>query len=365
MVVMVVVVVVTSLQRSRGNFVYNGYTFFIRAFDKNESRYIDYHFLKPVTLSLYYNLDDVLRDPTNNFTDPSTVVPVIQFWSLAASEWVNAIYTCETPRWHYDTSLKRLELDICHLTQFALFLQQAPVAQLKSLTHTVSVPDQELGASAVLDASGSYDPDGQDLTYEWTYTSGPGFITGADLVNDSYAELVNVSAVVETPINVLGYTVRPHATNHLLWKGAGDSNGGYAAGAVAAPATTHLELIAMSSEFINGSSILALNGLAPGDHQVTVTVNDGESGEASAVAAIQYVHAQVFHIASIHMHPVLGIGSNVTNHVLSHVSVLQRQHGAHRGRTFRLHPSMDGRDPDHCHRSQWRYFQWRSTHPWA
>lgn len=255
------------------NFEFNGYSFTISAVSPNGTQIEGFKFEKPVRISLYYNVEARLEheDAADDDFQERQLAPALMFWDTAEGAWIDARHTCETPWWRIDYEEKIYEVDVCHLTQFALFYQDAPVPlafPVAAIVHlaepdpaAVAATDLHVrdparfafssGASLVVDGSSSHDPDGWVASATWTYLSGGAFTSGTQITAGA--------SVSGTPVAF------PFA----------DVSG--------APAVTAVGRAVGSS---SSAGELVLDGLPAGHHAVQLTVLDNDEADASTVVSI-------------------------------------------------------------------------------
>jgi len=115
------------------NFKFGDYSFSISALDDAGEKVESFRFAKPIKISMFYRIGD-----TRSAQESS--MPLLHFFDTAREEWINAVDTCVAPdRYqavfpHNNTYV----VNICHLTQFAVFQQLRPAAVIAALGRQVS-----------------------------------------------------------------------------------------------------------------------------------------------------------------------------------------------------------------------------------
>merc|ERR1719163_954409 len=205
------------------NFKWGNYTFSIVAEGTDGGLIPGFHFAKPIVVVLHYDVSVLLSqsqagsvpsdDPENAF------MPRLQLYDIPSSQWLDAVDSCPPAdrMEHFDYGTRTYTVHVCHLTQFALFLQQRPVLVLEVNTPPISVVVPAATSEAwmltaapglaakvgsevvhvvttttpateviVLDATASHDPDGAINNVTWVVEdfragcSAP-VLTGADV----------------------------------------------------------------------------------------------------------------------------------------------------------------------------------------
>lgn len=114
------------------NFAFGNYSFTIKAVDSNGTTQEGYKFAKPVVITLYFDVGGLADRKAGQSSGggASDWSPQLNFWDTGTQQWINARDTCdESQRFEKtDFDLRIYSVAICHLTQFALFYQQRPVA---------------------------------------------------------------------------------------------------------------------------------------------------------------------------------------------------------------------------------------------
>ncbi|KAL9987468.1 hypothetical protein ACROYT_G001781 [Oculina patagonica] len=106
-------------------FMLGNYSFQIKALDpKNDTVQEGFQFVKPIKLSMFYDVDNLVKankKHVNNEVTKEDIDPVLYLWDPENKTWFDAALTCPEPWSHVNRSIKLLELNVCHLTQFAFF----------------------------------------------------------------------------------------------------------------------------------------------------------------------------------------------------------------------------------------------------
>jgi hypothetical protein len=112
-----------------GNFKFGGYSFTLKAAGPDGKVQEHFEFEEPITMFLYYNVWEVLKPGQN----PEDVQPEMYLWDTKTEDWIQAADSCppEKYRSEVDYVNNQYILNICHLTQFAMFVQDAPKAILE------------------------------------------------------------------------------------------------------------------------------------------------------------------------------------------------------------------------------------------
>lgn len=208
------------------NLVFGNYSFQMKAVDDSNTIIEGFHFKAPIYITLYYNVQGLanaysggggqLNHSAAQSGDDSVggdTVPALMLWSVTDNKWEDAADTCTPPNVTIDRVAFSYTVALCHLTEFAMAIQIAPVSRFQPLlsaaaqamidaaqwalptnffTNRTSVDWTSLvikdgvvnapvfllpssvngtsGLSIGLDGSQSYDPDGNITGYAWTYT---------------------------------------------------------------------------------------------------------------------------------------------------------------------------------------------------
>jgi hypothetical protein len=112
------------------NFKFGGYSFTLKAAGPDGKVQEHYEFEEPITMFLYYNVWEVLKPGQ----EPEDVQPEMYLWDTKTENWIQAADSCppEKYRSEVDYVNNQYILNICHLTQFAMFVQDAPKAILEA-----------------------------------------------------------------------------------------------------------------------------------------------------------------------------------------------------------------------------------------
>jgi len=118
------------------NLVFGDFSFSLNAVDNNGDRIEGFRFAKPVAITLFYDtggLSDRLEAAANQdpYASPAPATdwaPSLRLFDSAKKEWVNARDTCDPPYEVIDYVVMSYTVNICHLTQFALFYAPKPYA---------------------------------------------------------------------------------------------------------------------------------------------------------------------------------------------------------------------------------------------
>ncbi|XP_015767122.1 PREDICTED: uncharacterized protein LOC107345883, partial [Acropora digitifera] len=99
------------------------YSFVIKALDPvNNTVREGFSFAKPITISMFYDVDKLVKANKKHVNDEVTkedVDPVLYLWDPINETWTDAALTCPEPWSHVNRSMKQLTVHVCHLTQFA------------------------------------------------------------------------------------------------------------------------------------------------------------------------------------------------------------------------------------------------------
>jgi hypothetical protein len=163
----------TSPRAPPRNFRYGSYSFAIRAYDEDKKPLRSFHFEKPVTLSIYFDVDRLLADDlTLDGEARALQTPSIMLFSEVHDKWMLARDTCDPPVWHVNYTTSMYTVHVCHLTQFALFFQSKPVAKIEGCPGSRKIVHLPRGHHLQFDAQGSFDADGAVERYDWTRPRG-------------------------------------------------------------------------------------------------------------------------------------------------------------------------------------------------
>jgi hypothetical protein len=176
------------------NLRFMDYSFRIQAFDENGQRISQFNFSKPIFISLNYNLNGTSGYKPGWEQDAA---PKLMFFDLPSQSWMEARFSCPQPYENVDYEKNIVTTKVCHLTQFAGSVQDAPIAKLERIPEAdvyvnrdavsglatpvtaeltwpnrnppeVVLPYNEQPLSIILDASTSFDPDGNITSIEWS-----------------------------------------------------------------------------------------------------------------------------------------------------------------------------------------------------
>jgi hypothetical protein len=141
------------------NFRYGNYSFSVTASDTNRTHLPGFRFKQPMTVRVYYDVT-MLWEDGGDLIATVQPLPLLAFWDTTATppKWISARETCTPPRDFVDVVHQVYEVDICHLTQFALFFQYHPIAVASA---TLS------GYIISLNGSASIDTQGTIALYRW------------------------------------------------------------------------------------------------------------------------------------------------------------------------------------------------------
>ncbi|KAL9987460.1 hypothetical protein ACROYT_G001773 [Oculina patagonica] len=107
------------------HFMLGNYSFQIKALDpKNNTVQEGFQFAKPIKLSMFYDVNNLVKankEHVNNEVTEEDIDPVLYLWDPKNETWFDAALTCPEPWSHVNHSMKLLEVNVCHLTQFAFF----------------------------------------------------------------------------------------------------------------------------------------------------------------------------------------------------------------------------------------------------
>ena len=177
------------------NFVFGDYTFTIKTLGQDGKLLEGFRFAKPVLLTLAFKRPSYL---------PATAkwAPQLNLYNVDTRKWEPAVQSCPVAdRFEEIDAINELyTVAICHLTQFGLYYQQAPVAAVNMTSisgpgsasrlsqRQVVTPNGDVVASStlfatytaypgaalpLLDASASYDPDGPLTNVSWSLLDCP------------------------------------------------------------------------------------------------------------------------------------------------------------------------------------------------
>jgi hypothetical protein len=157
----------------------------------------DFQLDKPIKVSIAFDNQKLFdSDEELAVEEIMNFVPVMNFWSISENKWVDAAATCDPPQVSIEvlkvngTTSGKLHVNICHLTQFSPYYQQAPTAVLKEIYSI------EQAAWTYVDASLSYDSDGHITESTWALVSNP---IGVEPNIASPSSLVTVIENVQAP----------------------------------------------------------------------------------------------------------------------------------------------------------------------
>ena len=220
------------------NLKFGDYSFSLKAQNPGSGEVEEgFAFDEPIVISMIYKVGKALEGEAA----PEDWTPSLTIYDVATKEWIAAKLTCpEEIQWdEIDFAKRRYSVRVCHLTQFALFYQQRPVAVLSPLdpaperywTNTSTaltrlVQDDAVAslgvqvyvvplnrhptlftlsaASIDLDGSSSYDPDGEIGRLLWsvrdvtTGTSGAASLSASQ--GDTTTLTGSASGVVEVTL---------------------------------------------------------------------------------------------------------------------------------------------------------------------
>lgn len=155
----------------KNNFRYGNYSFSIRAYERDEATgerkpVENFTFAKPIRISVYYDVEKLLGGRNSQADDEfaAKAQPVLTFYSTLKKRWMAAADSCDPPNVVIDEARSQMHVDVCHLTQFAVFFQAKPKARVSAKRHVVFWPSTEVA----LDGSGSDDPDGDKVEFLWS-----------------------------------------------------------------------------------------------------------------------------------------------------------------------------------------------------
>ncbi|KAL9987450.1 hypothetical protein ACROYT_G001763 [Oculina patagonica] len=106
-------------------FMLGNYSFQIKALDpESDTVQEGFKFAKPIKLAMFYDVDNLVKankEHVNNEVTKEDIDPVLYLWDPKNETWFDAALTCPEPWSHVNHSMKLLEVNVCHLTQFAFF----------------------------------------------------------------------------------------------------------------------------------------------------------------------------------------------------------------------------------------------------
>lgn len=224
------------------NFRFGDYSFTLKARDPDSGEIAEgFVFEEPVIIHMFYNVDQLLEGEQGS----EDWAPSMQIYSADCECWIEARDTCDDPWDEVQHDIRRYSVAICHLTQFALWFQQRPIAILTfvgdagSTAQWVSPEDswavsqrapyvpadvaEGIVSSGVppgtpvlrillrrdengsllpsepfdLDSSSSFDPDGTAVTVQWSQEAVHSNLGSSELVQfaDDSASVAEVTAV--------------------------------------------------------------------------------------------------------------------------------------------------------------------------
>lgn len=286
------------------NFLWGNYTFTVTAVDNDGNRIDGFHFDAPIQIVLFYNADGAAASaPVDLGSRGATGLgPVVMFYSTIEQRWMDVRDTCPERRWEVDAERMTLTVDVCHLTQFGIWYQQRPVAELNvdsnSVLHHLQAPNdatlrrnphrfalsagQPGDADAVeLDGSGSYDPDGTVDRVYWRYLSGPSWASGTVIAEGGVPGSPAPSVALGAP--ALPVSFGSWAANYS----AVNATGGDAAAVAAAEVLGALPVTAAAGVDAARPASLRLWSLPAGTHVIGLRVEDNDGGRDDASVAIR------------------------------------------------------------------------------
>lgn len=219
-------------QKPANNFKFGGYSFSIDAASPDGSPLPGFKFAKPIVISMWYDVQALADGEQSDFD----FEPSLQLYDTVADKWIDASETCDPPFKEVNHVTRRFTVHICHLTQFGLFATERPTAVARTPNASLSSPaavlppaykDAPANAvsqmvvvpydavaiaatpiSIVLDASSSFDPDGNVTSYYWDVWRGSMAFGGV-----SFAD-ANASFTVATFQNPGTFVVRTTVTDN-------------------------------------------------------------------------------------------------------------------------------------------------------
>ncbi|XP_028399178.1 uncharacterized protein LOC114522645 isoform X2 [Dendronephthya gigantea] len=118
-------VVDPAVMKPPKHFKLGNYSFQIKAYEpENNTLEEEYRFKKPITISLFYDVDQMLKQnkkTVSSEVNNNDIDPVLLLWHTKNQTWFDAAKTCPEPWTFVDHAAKLLKVHVCHLTQFALF----------------------------------------------------------------------------------------------------------------------------------------------------------------------------------------------------------------------------------------------------
>ena len=138
-------------------------------FDADTGEIVEgYTFAKPILISMLYAVGDIL----DGKSAPEDWQPELTLWDTATSSWKNAKDTCP-PEQQFEETIhaeRRYSVDVCHLTQFALWFQRRPWPDIGAIEPPL--PTIVTNSSEVLLRLTAGDKaawDGARLRLQWEY----------------------------------------------------------------------------------------------------------------------------------------------------------------------------------------------------
>jgi len=126
-----------------------------------------YRFHKPITVTLNYDPATMIPGAGLSSVELALQRPQLHYWSVPEQEWRSARDTCAEPTESTDLATKTYSVNICHLTQFAVWFRAAPLLPDIAAANVTGQPQ-----SIRLNASDAWVPNNGTLdTFSWRLTS--------------------------------------------------------------------------------------------------------------------------------------------------------------------------------------------------
>ena len=123
----------SKIQPPAQNLRFGNYSFTLKARDSSGNVQEGYAFATPIRITMLYDVGAILEHEAA----PADWQPELTIFDTATGEWVRAQDTCPVAQRysHVNHTSRQYSVDICHLTQFALYYQLRPTPVLESNVH--------------------------------------------------------------------------------------------------------------------------------------------------------------------------------------------------------------------------------------